>query len=264
MIHADIDTTEFDKNVRADIKLHGDLRLTLEALNAELRRNGSCTPRNWQTASPDREALPCDPTNDRYLSATDALDAFFEALPADAIVTTDVGQHQMWAAQRARPRDATSFISSGGLGTMGFGLPAAIGAQLAHPSRPVFTIVGDGGFQMAMAELATIRRYGLSVKVLLIDNAHLGMVRQWQQLFFQGRYSETHLPENPDFTIIAKAYGIRSERVEAGCDLAVAMQRFVLYPGAMLLHAECHPHENVWPMIPSGTNITHMMESLPG
>jgi len=146
---------------------------------------------------------------------------------------------------------------------MGFGLPAAIGAQLAHPNRPVFAIVGDGGFQMAMAELATMRRYALPVKILLIDNAHLGMVRQWQQLFFQSRYSETHLPENPEFTIVAQAYGIGAERVEAGCDVAAAMRRFVRRSGAALLHCACHPHENVWPMIPSGTSIAHMMEALP-
>jgi acetolactate synthase-1/2/3 large subunit len=142
-------------------------------------------------------------------------------------------------------------------------LPAAIGAQLAHPDRPVYCIVGDGGFQMSMAELATLRRYNLPVKILLIDNAYLGLVRQWQQIFFDDRRSETHLPENPDFGVLASAYGIRTERIEAGVDLAAAMQRFARAPGATLLHCSCHPHENVWPMIPSGTGVAHMLEALP-
>jgi acetolactate synthase I/II/III large subunit len=264
VIHAEIDASEFDKNVKATVRLHGDLRATLERLNAALRRSPRRSYDAWAIRTlACGDALPCDAPEDGHLSATDVLDAFFAALPEDAIVTTDVGQHQMWAAQRTKPRDETSFISSGGLGSMGFGFPAAIGAQLAHPDRPTFCIVGDGGFQMAMAELATLRRYDLPVKVLLIDNAHLGMVRQWQQIFFGSRYSETHLPENPDFTMIVRAYDLHAERIDATCDLAMVIRRFVREPGAALLHCSCHPHENVWPMIPSGTSVDQMIESVP-
>ena len=264
VIHAEIDASEFDKNVKATIKLHGDLRATLESLNAALSRSPRRSYDTWCARTlASRDALPVDASQDGDLSATDVLDAFFAALPENAIVTVDVGQHQMWAAQRVMPHDETSFISSGGLGSMGFGFPAAVGAQLAHPDRPVFCIVGDGGFQMAMAELATLRRYELPVKILLIDNAHLGLVRQWQQIFFSSRYSETHLPENPDFSMIVRAYNLRAEHVEAGCNLAEALRRFILEPGAALLHCSCHPHENVWPMIPSRTSVEQMIESLP-
>jgi acetolactate synthase-1/2/3 large subunit len=264
IIHADIDASEFGKTVRVDIALHGDLRGTIEQLNARLRTTVMHVGSEWLrlTLAPSA-SLPIDASQDRYLSATDALDSFFAALPTDAIVTTDVGQHQMWAAQRVSPRDMTSFISSGGLGSMGFGLPAAIGAQIAHPNRPVFAVVGDGGFQMSMAELATLRRYNLPVKILLIDNAHLGMVRQWQELFFDCRYSETQLPENPDFTLLARAYDINSKRVDARSNLAEAMGRFIREPRAALLHCSCYPHENVWPIIPAGTSVGHMMDGSP-
>jgi acetolactate synthase I/II/III large subunit len=262
--HADIDASEFGKTVRCDIPLHGDVLHTLETLN----RLASATPlpsfETWTARIRcENEMLPLDPAQPGQLSATDTLDALFDALPADAIVTTDVGQHQMWASQRIRPCDGKSFLSSGGLGSMGFGLPAAIGAQIAHPDRPVFCVIGDGGFQMCMAELATLRRYELPVKIVLIDNAHLGMVRQWQQLFFDDRRSETHLPENPDFTIIASAYGISAQRVSDSGDLHSTIGRFVRTRGAALLHCSCHPFENVWPLIPSGTSVAQMMDALP-
>jgi len=260
IVHADIDASEFGKSVRCDVALHGDLLETLEGLNTLLRSEPA--PARLQR-TPASDPLPRDAAEDRYLSATDTLDAFFEAIPDNAIVTTDVGQHQMWAAQRARPYDARSFLSSGGLGAMGFGLPAAIGAQIANPERPVYCVVGDGGFQMSFAELATIRRYALAVKILLIDNAHLGLVRQWQQMFFDDRRSETHLPENPDFVALATAYGIASERVSAGAGLGSAMRRFTGAAGPMLLHCSCHPHENVWPMIPSGASVAQLLEALP-
>ena len=264
IIHADIDPTEFGKSVRCDIALRGDIVATLEALT-RLAEEAALPCYDAWTAHirHEDEALPVDPARSSHLSATDTLDAFLAELPSDAIVATDVGQHQMWAAQRIRPRDAQSFLSSGGLGSMGFGLPAAIGAQIAHPDRPVFCVIGDGGFQMCMAELATLRRYDLPVKILLIDNAHLGMVRQWQQIFFDDRRSETHLPENPEFSTIASAYEIRAERISGGDNPAAAIHRFIHTRGAALLHCSCHPFENVWPLIPSGTSVAQMIEALP-
>jgi acetolactate synthase-1/2/3 large subunit len=197
------------------------------------------------------------------MSATDALDRFFEKVPSDAYVTTDVGQHQMWAAQRSRPLDPTRFITSAGLGTMGFGLPAAVGVQIAHPGATVVTICGDGGFQMTLHELATLRRHDLPVKILMIDNRNLGMVRQWQQLFFDSRYSATNLSDNPDFCALAHAYGVRAESVDSLDSLDEALDRFFSVPEATLLHCVCYPEENVWPMIPAGAAIDEGIDAAP-
>ena len=156
-MHADIDAAEFDKVIHAHVQLHGDLRETLVALDHRLARITLPSFEGWRAqACARQEQLPRDDARDGHLSATDFLDALFAALPEDAIVTTDVGQHQMWAAQRVRASHPQHFLTSGGLGSMGFGLPAAIGAQMAHPGRTVVAIVGDGGFQMSMAELATL------------------------------------------------------------------------------------------------------------
>lgn len=264
IVHADIDASEFGKIIPAQITLHGDLRETLEALNEALR--GARLPSFAQWCADAKELggpLPCDTTQDGHLSATDVLDAFFALAPHNAIVATDVGQHQMWAAQRARPCDPDAFLTSGGLGSMGFGFPAAIGAAFAHPDRPVFAIVGDGGFQMSLPELATVRRYRLGVKILLMDNRNLGMVRQWQQLFYSERYASTSLWDNPDFSALAAAYGMRASTVDSPASLQHEMERFICEPEAMLLHAACYPHENVFPMIPSGTSVDHLMETLP-
>jgi acetolactate synthase-1/2/3 large subunit len=262
VIHADIDATEFNKIIPADVTLHGDLRETLEALVAELVR--SPVPRFDDWALEARALggpLPSDRVDDRILSATDVLDRFFAALPADAIVTTDVGQHQMWAAQRARPAQPRRFITSSGLGAMGFGFPAAIGAQFANPGAPVFAIVGDGGFQMCLPELATLRRYGVPAKVLLIDNQNLGMVRQWQELFFSARYSATNLADNPDFAAIARVYGIEAFSLSDPQYAAATIAAFIDHAGPALLHAACHPTENVWPMIPAGMTVDDLMEA---
>jgi acetolactate synthase-1/2/3 large subunit len=264
IVHFDIDASEFDKNVPAKIKVHGDLQHSLCALNDALASIRLPSFARWERhASQLGGPLPRDSAQDGHLCATDVLDAFVARAPRDAIVTTDVGQHQMWAAQRVRPFDPHSFMSSGGLGSMGFGFPAAIGAAFAHPRRPVFAIVGDGGFQMSFAELATLRRYRLPVKILLIDNRNLGMVRQWQELFYSGRYAATSLWDNPDFCALASAFGTDSLRVDNAGDLQAAMQRFVTSPDAMLLHAACYPAGMVFPMIPSGMGVAELIEAAP-
>jgi acetolactate synthase-1/2/3 large subunit len=260
VVHADIDPSEFDKIIAAEVTLRGDIGATLVALADELERHP--TPRfdDWARTAADRSmTLPCDRVAAHQLSATTVLDRFFEVIPANAIVTTDVGQHQMWAAQRIRPREPRAFATSAGLGSMGFGLPAAVGAQVAHRERPVFAIVGDGGFQMSLAELATLRRHDLPVKIVLIDNRNLGMVRQWQELFYDERYSATNLSDNPDFAAIGAAYGIRSETIDAPGDLEAGLHRLISIPGAALLHCACYPAENVWPMIPGGGSIDDVM-----
>ncbi|MGD1065770.1 MAG: biosynthetic-type acetolactate synthase large subunit [Vulcanimicrobiaceae bacterium] len=262
VIHADIDATEFNKIIPADVSLHGDLSVTLEALIDELRT--SHVPRFDDWAMEARllgGSLPSDRVGERVLSATDALDRFFEVMPVEAIVTTDVGQHQMWAAQRARPLVPRKFATSAGLGAMGFGFPAAIGAAFANPGTPVFAIVGDGGFQMCLPELATLRRYDVPVKIVLIDNHNLGMVRQWQELFFSERYSATNLADNPDFAAIARAYGIAAFTLSDPADAQRTLAEFVATPGPALLHCACHPTENVWPMIPAGMTVDELMEA---
>ncbi len=260
VVHADIDPSEFDKIVTAEVTLQGDIATALTALADELERHPAPRFDEWARSAADRAmTLPCDRIAAATLSATTVLDRFFEVVPTNAIVTTDVGQHQMWAAQRIRPREPRAFATSAGLGAMGFGFPAAIGAQVAHPERPVFTIVGDGGFQMSLPELATLRRHGLPVKIMLIDNRNLGMVRQWQELFYDERYSATNLSDNPDFAAIATAYGIRSETVETPGELDAALQRLIAIPGPALLHCACYPVENVWPMIPGGGSIEDVM-----
>jgi acetolactate synthase-1/2/3 large subunit len=262
VIHADIDATEFGKIVPADVTLHGDLRETLLALVDELARGH--VPRFDDWAAEARllgGALPSDRVTDDQLSATGVLDRLFEAIPQDAIVTTDVGQHQMWAAQRARPAHPRKYATSAGLGAMGFGFPAAVGAAYANPDVPVYAIVGDGGFQMCLPELATLRRYDVPVKIVLIDNQNLGMVRQWQELFFSQRYSATNLADNPDFVAIARAYGIEAFAITAPDHADGVMARFVASRGPALLHCACHPTENVWPMIPAGMTVDDLMEA---
>jgi acetolactate synthase-1/2/3 large subunit len=262
VIHADIDATEFGKIVPADVTLHGDLRETLRALVDELARGH--VPRFDDWAAEARllgGPLPSDRVTDDQLSATGVLDRLFEAIPEDAIVTTDVGQHQMWAAQRARPAHPRKYATSAGLGAMGFGFPAAVGAAYANPDVPVYAIVGDGGFQMCLPELATLRRYDVPVKIVLIDNQNLGMVRQWQELFFSQRYSATNLADNPDFVAIARAYGIDAYAITAPDHAASVIARFVASRGPALLHCACHPTENVWPMIPAGMTVDDLMEA---
>jgi len=265
IVHADVDASEFGKIVQPEISLHGDLKATLVALNAALAERAP-SPRHaaWAAQARVRGAPPPrDPAAGDVLSATDVLDELFAQVAPGTIVATDVGQHQMWAAQRVRPHHPRDFMSSGGLGSMGFGFPAAIGAQFANPGRPVVAIVGDGGFQMSFAELATLRRYAVPVKVLLMDNRNLGMVRQWQQIFFNERYSATSLDDNPDFVAIARAYDMEARSVSARSDLSRAIRAFLASDRPTLLHCACYPLENVWPMIPSGTSVHESLEAVP-
>ncbi len=264
IVHADVDASEFGKIIPVTVALRGDLRQTLERLVRRLGREEMPRFSGWAAeAAALGGALPADRAPHGALSATDVLDAFFAVAPDDTIVATDVGQHQMWAAQRQRAIHPRNFITSAGLGSMGFGLPAAIGAQFAHPERTVVAVCGDGGFQMSIAELATLRRHELPVKILLIDNQRLGMVRQWQELFYEKRYSHTDLSDNPDFVMVASGYGIRAERVEDMGELRDAIERFLAAKEPALLHCACFPAENVWPLIPPGATVEDAMHEAP-
>jgi acetolactate synthase I/II/III large subunit len=263
VIHADVDPCELGKIIPITVSLRGNLHDTLARLN---ERFSSPTTPTFEIWAAQAQALGTPPPRDRTpnveLSATDVLDAFFKEAPADVIVTTDVGQHQMWAAQRTRSTHPRNFITSAGLGSMGFGMPAAIGAQLGNPQRTVVAICGDGGFQMTLPELATIQRYDLPVKILLIDNQRLGMVRQWQELFYDRRYAHTDLSDNPDFVAIARAYGLHAECTGPEDNLQAALKRFLNEKGPALLHCACYPTENVWPIIPSGGAISEGLEPI--
>jgi len=182
----------------------------------------------------------------------------------DAILTTDVGQHQMWAAQFCRTRRNRHWLSSSGAGTMGFGFPAAIGAQFAHPDRKVWAIVGDGGFQMTMSELATAQLHRLPVKVLIVNNNYLGMIRQWQEMFYDNRLSGADLEGNPDFVKLAQAYGAKGLRIRRPADVdRILRQAHAWDAGPCVVVAEVVKEDNVFPMIPAGASIAEMLIEKP-
>ncbi len=264
IIHVDVDIAEIGKIIPVTLGIHADVRETLLALEAELLRLGRRDHGAWcARVESFSSPLPTDRSIGN-LGATEVIEAFMRRIPANTVVATDVGQHQMWTAQRVRPTDPHSFLTSAGLGAMGFGLPAAIGAKFGHPDRPVVVVVGDGGFQMTQSELATIGRYNLDIKILLVDNRRLGMVRQWQELFYERRYAATDLYDNPDFTMLARAYRIGASRVDRREALDAAIEGLLATPGPALLHCECFPSENVWPMIPAGAAIDEAIEGIEG
>jgi acetolactate synthase-1/2/3 large subunit len=185
-----------------------------------------------------------------------------EMQPSDTVICTDVGQHQMWVAQHMFVDRPENHISSSGLGTMGFGIPAAVGAKVARPDDTVIAVSGDGSFMMNVQELGTIKRKKLPVKILLIDNQRLGMVRQWQKLFFDGRYSETILTDNPDFVTLASAFDIPGETIVSKSQIQGALTRLLDSEGPYLLHVSISEEENVWPLVPPGAANDKMMESV--
>ena len=189
----------------------------------------------------------------------EVLKAIDDILQGDTIVVTDVGQHQMWAAQYFTYKNPDSIVTSGGAGTMGFGLPAAIGAQIGAPDKKVVLIVGDGGFQMTLQELMMIKQYNLPVKVVILNNSYLGMVRQWQELFKDRRYSFVDLEINPDFIKIAEAYGIKNAKLTNKEDLRTKLKDLILSDEGVLIECVVEKEENVFPMIPAGKTVSQMI-----
>ncbi len=266
IVHFEIDPAQLDRPRTCDVAVLGDLAHTLPAFGQAVGRVSLPDWSPWnaiaggpERAEPDVRGL-AQPT-------VRLLDELFRRLPQDSVVVADVGQHQMWAAQRYRSSQPRGFITSGGLGAMGFALPAAIGIQLAKPDSTVLCVSGDGGFQMNIQELATVRRLGLPIKMVIIDNKYLGMVRQWQQLFYQRNYAETDMSDNPDFVAIAHAYRIPGERLgeEAMREVPLStaaerlMERFLRTREPELLVFDCHPEANVYPMVPSGAALSEMV-----
>ena len=268
IIHIDIDPSEIGKAVPAEVPIIADARAALAVLASRIRPpagdGGGDGRAAWLKRFREHDALEREAVIDAELGGTapeirmgEAVHALGRASRGEAVIVSDVGQHQMHAARYypfALPR---SHITSGGLGTMGFALPAAIGAKLGAPEREVVAVIGDGGFQMTLQELGTVMQERLPVKVLILDNAYLGMVRQWQSLFFGGRYSEVGL-ENPDFVRIAEAYGIAAERVSERADLAGALDRLLAADGPRLLAVAVGREDDVFPMIPAGAGIADM------
>jgi acetolactate synthase I/II/III large subunit len=256
VIHLDVDPSEVGKLRRADVVILGDLVHALERLRSRPSVDAwRCECR----ALGVRHAFRYDaPGNGVYAPAL--LHRLSREVP-DAIVTCDVGQHQMWVAQHWRVANPDHHLSSGGLGAMGYGLPAAIGACLGRPDTPVIAVTGDGSIMMNVQELATIRRYDLPIRIVLLDNAALGMVRQWQELFFAGRYSEVDLSDNPDFVAVAQAFGIPAFRVQSRDEVEGAISHISRTQGPLLVHVKIDPLENVWPLVPPGASNSEMLES---
>jgi acetolactate synthase-1/2/3 large subunit len=257
IIHIDIDPAEIGKVVKAHIPVVGDARLVLEELFQKL--NPPPIEAWWQELRQWQEKYPLQYEQDGRLNPQTILEAMGRIGGEKAIVTTDVGQHQMWAAQFYPVQRGRQFITSAGLGTMGFGFPAAIGAQIAKPDSLVFLVTGDGSFQMSIQELATTVQYQLPIKIILMNNGVLGMVRQWQKMFYEERFSQIQLNANPDFVKVAEAYGIKGMRVESPERVEPALQAALAIPGPVLLDFQISPDEVVLPMVPPGKAITEML-----
>lgn len=255
IIHVDIDPAEINKVRFAHVALLGDMQQILPAISAK----SDCA--DWLAYCAQLKQQydwRYDHPGERIYAPL-MLKQLSERMPDNSVVSCDVGQHQMWVAQHMRFSSPRNHLSSGGLGTMGFGLPAAIGAKLARPQDTVITVSGDGSFMMNVQELATIKRFRLPVKIVVIDNQRLGMVKQWQQLFFNERYSETDLSDNPDFVALAAAFAIPGHCITRKDEVTDALEAMFSWPGPYLLHVRIDDKDNVWPLVPPGAANENMI-----
>lgn len=258
IIHIDIDPAEIGKNVRVDVPIVGDIKNVLEALNQQVVPRDHIEWFNqldqWRQEHPAIEIRESDALLPQYV-----IRQIYEFTQGDATIVTGVGQNQMWSAQFFFYDKPNRLVSSGGLGTMGFELPGAIGAKVGRPDETVWCIAGDGGFQMTIQELATIAQENLAIKIAIINNGYLGMVRQWQELFYRRRYVHTQL-SCPDFTKIAEAYGIPALRVKDKIEVTSAIQKAMEHQGPFLIDFAVEPEENVFPIVPPGATLVEAME----
>ena len=261
-IHVDIDRAEFGKIIQPDVSILGDARMVIEDLIPQIEMGDTDA---WlKQCDRWRKQFPLKYPKQGGLRAQHVLDRLDAVTQGEAILTTDVGQHQMWAAQFCRTRHGRHWLSSGGAGTMGYGFPAAIGAQFARPDKKVWAICGDGGFQMTQAELATAAVHKLPVKCLIINNNFLGMIRQWQELFYENRLSGSDLEGNPDFVKLAQAYGIKGLRIRRSADVDRILKEAHDYDdGPCVVVAEVVKEDNVFPMIPAGAAVSEMIIEAP-
>lgn len=259
--HVDIDDAEIDKRVHTHIPILGNVRDVLITLNERL------TPGDydeWRQTWTDWKAnYPLQYDWDGSIKPQYVIDQIQEITEGNGIYVTGVGQHQMWAAQFIRFNEPKTWVTSGGLGTMGFGLPAAIGAKFARPEKDVWLIDGDGSFAMTLVELATAATYNVPVKVAILNNAYLGMVRQWQELFFEKRYSHSHYPENPDFGTIAEGYGVKGINITDVNEVRNSLETAAEHDGPVVLNFLVNKEENVWPMVPAGAGNDEMQLAPP-
>lgn len=262
IIHIDIDNSEINKVVNSYIGITAD---ALEAVDLLIKHTVKATHDSWFEVAKKCYKKEYDlvinksiNTKNDTLQMGGAIDSIAKYCKGDAIIVTDVGQQQMYAARYSHFNNPRSFITSGGLGTMGYGLPAAIGVKLGRPDKDVVAVLGDGGFQMTMQELGTIAQNNIGVKIVILNNSFLGMVRQWQQLFYDRRYSYTEL-QNPDFAVIASAYGIKAEKVYNNEQLDAAIERMFEHKGSYLLEVIVDREENVFPMVPAGNSISEQI-----
>jgi acetolactate synthase I/II/III large subunit len=259
-IHIEVDRAEINKNVKADAAIIGDAKETLERLLPHIH---TCDHAEWlghirdlkgDSAVRDIQALP----DSGHLYAAHVINDLWKVTNGNAIVVTDVGQHQMWEAQYYHHDAPRTLITSGGLGTMGFALPAAIGAKFARPDSEVWVVVGDGGFQMTMCELATIVQEKINIKIAIINNGFLGMVRQWQEFFYDKRYVATPLIA-PDFAALANSFGIRGERITTRAEVVPTIQSAREFDGPVLLDFRVEQEDSVYPMVPAGSSLHEMI-----
>lgn len=261
IIHIDIDPTAISKNVRVDIPIVGDAKNILSQLlsaaqKGKKRESWHQKIREWEKKYPLKYELGGD------LKPQYVVEMIYKVTEGKAIIATEVGQNQMWAAQFYQYTKPRTFISSGGLGTMGYGFPASIGAQIGRPEKIVFDIAGDGSFQMNIQELATVVNYKVPVKIAILNNGYLGMVRQWQQLFYKSRYSQVNLEGHPDFVKVAEAYGVEGIRVTKPEEVEPALKKALNIAGPVVLDFRVSREENVYPMVPAGAALTQIIEGL--
>ena len=264
IIHLDIDPAEIDKNVKTTVPVWGDCKETLPLLTSlvDKKQHTDWLQRFRDCDAKEQEKViqPEMHPKDEVLSMAEVIDAINELTGGNAIIVTDVGQHQMVACRYAKFNQSKSNITSGGLGTMGFGLPAAIGASYGDPSRPTIAIIGDGGIQMTIQELGTIMQFGAPVKIVILNNQFLGMVRQWQQLFHEKRYSFVNIT-SPDYIQVAKGYYIDGKKVDARDELKSSLKTMLDHNGAYLLEVMVGKENNVFPMVPQGRGVSEIVLS---
>jgi len=266
VLHIDVDNSELNKLRQVELAINCCLETAIPLLSKELNEMSINEMDQWQPWREQCSGLKQDnqwsydfPHKGIYAPAL--LKQLSDKLPESSVVTCDVGQHQMWVAQHMAFNNTKNHLSSGGAGTMGFGLPAAVGAKVARPEDQVIAVCGDGSIMMNIQELGTIKRFNLGVKVLLIDNAKLGMVKQWQELFFDKRLSETDLSDNPEFVTLAKAFDIPGQTITSADEVEDALTTFVQHQGPYFLHVKIDAATNVWPLVPPGAANQEMIDN---
>jgi len=260
IIHIDIDPTSISKNIKVDIPIVGDVKNILGQMLEEIENKKIQNPSTWiKRVNEFKKSHPLVYKKDsKAIKPQNVVEEFYLQTKGKAIIVTEVGQNQMWAAQFYRIDEPRNFLSSGGLGTMGYGFPAAIGAKVGNPDRIVLNVAGDGSIQMNIQELATVSTYDIGVKNIILNNSYLGMVRQWQELFYKRRYSGTPL-KNPDFVKIASGYGVKGIKVTKSSDVKKAVKEILSHKGPVIADFVIEEEENVFPMVPAGEAINRMI-----